>query len=809
MIYQFSKSAKNALESADKLARTLGKSYIGTEHLLYGLSSEENSLACKVLKKQNINKELILNKIYNISGKNNGSINKIQGFTQKTKRIIEDAYIQSEKVYLKSIGTEQLLLALLNEKENMAINILLDLKLDIKVAYHDIDKILEQEAYLNKMKKNENSNKNNSNSNSALYQYSTDLTKLAMEEKIDSVIGRNKEIERVIQILSRRTKNNPCLIGEPGVGKTAIAQGLAKKIIEKDVPENLQGKRIFSLDLASVVAGAKYRGDFEDRIKKCLAEIKKSKDIILFIDEIHNIVGAGAAEGAIDAANILKPILARGEIQLIGATTIEEYRKYIEKDAALERRFSPITVEEPDTKQTIEILNGLKNKYEEHHHVLINEEVTEECVHLSKRYITDRCMPDKAIDLLDEAASKVKLKMYTLPENIKELEEKLNKTIKEKDKAIFVQDFEKAAELRDEEVEAKNRLEEEKEKWRNKNLENKVILSVDDIREVVVNLTGIPLTKITQTENSKLNNLEDELKREIIGQENAIKSISSAIKRGRIGINDPNKPICSFLFLGSTGVGKTKLSKVLAKSLFGNESDIIKLDMSEYMEAHSVSKIIGSPPGYIGYDEGGQLTKQIRQKPYSIILIDEIEKAHPDVINILLQILDEGNLTDSSGRKVNFKNTIIIMTSNIGSELITENKKIGFASQNLQEENKNKDILNVLKRQFRPEFLNRIDEIIIFNKLSIADIIKIISIEISKLEKRLEKKNIKIEIDENVKENIARNHIDLNFGAREIRRKIQQLIENVIAEKIVNEELKENQLIKFKLEENKICTIIQ
>ena len=809
MIYKFSDSAKRALEDADSLAKKLGKNYVGTEHLLYGLSSEESGIAHKILKNQKIDKNKILEKIYEMSEKNRNNINKVQGFTPKTKRVIEEAYTQSEKIYLKNIGTEQLLLGILNEKENMATSILLDLDLDIKLAYKDIYKVLEQEEYLNKTRRNDNVNRGNSQTNNALKQYATDLTNLAYEGKVDSVIGRNEQIDRVIQILSRRNKNNPCLIGEPGVGKTAIVEGLAKKIIEKNVPENMQEKRIYSLDLASLVAGAKYRGDFEDRIKKCITEIKKSKDIILFIDEIHNIVGAGSAEGAIDAANILKPILARGEIQLIGATTIEEYRKYIEKDAALERRFSPIMIEEPNMKQTVEILKGLKEKYEKHHNIIISNKAIEECVNLSQRFITDRFMPDKAIDLLDEASSRAKMRTYTLPKSIKKTEEKVNEIEKEKNDAIALQDFERAAQLRDNEITQRNKLEKEKENWRQEKINDNVVLNANDIREVVSNLTKIPLTKITQTENSKLNDLQNDLKKKIIGQDYAIESVTNAIKRGRIGINDPNKPICSFLFLGSTGVGKTELSRVLAKSLFGSENSIIRLDMSEYMEAHSVSKIIGSPPGYVGYEEGGQLTKKVRNNPYSIILIDEIEKAHHEVINVLLQILDEGILTDASGRKVNFRNTIIIMTSNVGSEFITENKKIGFTSKNLEMLDKNKDIYNALKKEFRPEFLNRIDEVIIFNKLNKENLIKIISIEIQNLQKRLSKRKIKINVEDKVKEYICENEIDSNYGAREVKRKLQRLIENVIAEKIVNEELKNNQEINFKFINNKICTQIQ
>ena len=561
----------------------------------------------------------------------------------------------------------------------------------------------------------------------------------------------------------------------------------------------LKNKRIFTLDLTSIIAGAKYRGDFEERLKKCLNEVKKSEDIILFIDEIHTIVGAGSAEGAIDAANILKPILARGEIQLIGATTIDEYRKYIEKDAALERRFSPIIVEEPNKNETKEVLLGLREKYEEHHNVKIDDDVIDEIVNLSSRYINDRYMPDKAIDLLDE--------VFTVPEELKEKEKLIQEITKEKNEAINYQEFEKAARLRDKEIEAKNNLMMQQEQWRNNNIKEKIRLTIDDVREVISNLTQIPLTKITQSENEKLINLESDLRKKIVGQEEAIKSISQAIKRSRVGINDPNKPLCSFLFLGPTGVGKTEISKALAYNLFGDENTIIKLDMSEYMEAHSVSKIIGSPPGYVGFEEEGMLTKKVRKKPYSIILLDEIEKAHPDVMNILLQILDEGILTDSTGRKINFKNTIIIMTSNIGAHLITENRTLGFGEHNSNEDNR-KVVMSELKKEFKPEFINRIDEIIVFNKLKEEDIIKIIDIMILELQERLKEKNIEIEITDEFKNYISKKEIDLNYGARQLKRKLQDIVENKIAEEIIEGKLQKGRKIIFGIKNDEIFTKI-
>ena len=800
MIYKFSESAKNVIESAEKIAITLGHNFVGSEHLLFGMADNDSGIAYNILKKQNITSQDILLKIKEIFGNENGVVTRTNGFTPKTKILIEDAYEETEKLYLKNIGTEQILLAILKNKENMAYKILLELKFNVSKAYDEIIKILMTEEDLSKEKKS--SSKKSSNIN-ILNQYATDLNKLALEGKIDSVIGRNKEIDRLIQILSRRNKNNPCLIGEPGVGKTAIVEGLAKKIIEQDVPEMLNNKKVFTLDLTSIIAGAKYRGDFEDRLKKCLKEVQKSDNIILFIDEIHTIVGAGAAEGAIDAANILKPILARGEIQLIGATTLDEYRKYIEKDAALERRFSPIMVEEPSKEETKKIILGIRDKYEKHHNVQIEDDVIDEIVELSARYINDRFMPDKAIDLLDEASSKVRMKTFTIPENLKLKERQIQEIVNKKNDAINSQEFEIAAKYRDEEIKARNEYALEEENWRNKHIKEKIKLEKEDVRGVISNLTKIPVTKITEDENNKLINLEESLRKRVIGQNEAIESISKAIKRSRVGINDPNKPLCSFLFLGPTGVGKTEISKALAYNLFGSENSIIRLDMSEYMEAHSVSKIIGSPPGYVGFEDEGMLTKKVRSNPYSIILLDEIEKAHQDVMNILLQILDEGVLTDSTGRNINFKNTIIIMTSNIGANKIIENRSLGFGNNSSNENNK-KTVMNELKKEFKPEFINRIDEIIVFNRLSKDDIIKIIDIMIEDLQERLIGKNIKIELTEEFKKYIVENEIDINYGARELKRKLQEIVENEIAEKIINNELKKENKIIFDIVENKV-----
>lgn len=620
-------------------------------------------------------------------------------------------------------------------------------------------------------------------------QFSNDLTKEAREGNLDPVIGRIQETERVIEILSRRTKNNPCLIGEPGVGKTAVIEGLAQKIVSGNIPEILKNKRVVSLDITSMVAGAKYRGDFEERIKKALNEVKKAGDIILFIDEIHTIVGAGAAEGAIDAANILKPLLARGEIQVVGTTTIKEYRKYIEKDSALERRFQPVDISEPTLEETRKILDGLRDKYEAHHNVKITDEAIGAAIELSNRYITDRFLPDKAIDLIDEASSKARLKSLLEPEHLKNLAKQVEKLEIEKESAINLQDFEKAASLRDETIRLKNNLENEKIKWRNETNQNIITICLEEIAEVVSRWTGIPVTKINQDENVKLKNLEQILHKRVVGQEEAIEAVSKAIRRSRVGLKDPNRPIGSFLFLGPTGVGKTELTKALAEVLFENENAMIRLDMSEYMESHSVSKLIGSPPGYVGYDEAGYLTEKVRKNPYSVVLFDEVEKAHPDIMNLLLQILEDGRLTDNQGRMVNFKNTVIIMTSNVGARLITEKKSIGF--ENKQEEGERdyqlvkNEVLGETRKVFKPEFLNRIDELIVFHKLTDENLREITDILLEKVIERIKKQGIEVKITENAKKIIIENGSDYKYGARPLRRTIQNLVEDKVAEKIL------------------------
>ena len=812
MMYKFTNSAEKALELSGELAADFGHNYIGTEHILYGLVKEGSGVASQVLNLQEVTPENIEEEIEALVGKGTPIQNRQEiGFTPRSKRVIENAFLEARKFGSEFIGTEHLLIGIMREGDSIAVRIMLDLGVNPQKLYNEIIKVINEDENANINEKQSNGKGRGSyNQTPTLNQYGTDLTKKAAEGKLDPVIGRKTEIQRVIQILSRRTKNNPCLIGEPGVGKTAVAEGLAEKIISEDVPEMLKNKRVVSLDIASMVAGAKYRGDFEERIKKCLEEVKKSGDVILFIDEVHTIVGAGSAEGAVDAANILKPLLARGEVQVIGATTLNEYRKYIEKDSALERRFSPVTVGEPTKAETEEILKGIRDKYEAHHNVKITDEAIKSAVELSTRYINDRFLPDKAVDLIDEAASRVKMKTYTQPESLKKLEDEIVTLDKEKEDTIRVQDFEKAAILRDKIKEEKEKLQKEKEKWQNKNTKNVTALNEEDIAEVVASWTGVPVKKLTQSENEKLKNLEKTLHQRVIGQNEAVEAVAKAIRRGRVGLKDPNRPIGSFLFLGPTGVGKTELSKALAESLFGNEDAMIRIDMSEYMEGHSVSKLIGSPPGYVGFDDGGQLTEKIRRKPYSVILFDEIEKAHPDVMNMLLQILDDGRLTDAQGRTVNFKNTVIIMTSNIGARLITDKTTLGFSAVDKKDETQKeyesikKDVMGELKKQFRPEFINRIDEIIVFHKLNNEDIKQIIDIMINQVTKRMQEKGYNLEIEDSVKELIAKKGIDTNYGARPLKRAIQNILEDRVAEEILDGNIKQNKKAIIKAEDDKI-----
>ena len=813
MMYKFTARTEKAIEIANDIAMELGHKYIGTEHILYGLCKEGTGIASKVLENQNITDEDILQEIEMLIGTGEAIDDReALGFTPRSKRVIENAFIEARKLGSEYIGTEHLLIGIMREGDSVAVRIMMDLGIDPRKLYNEIVKVINEDESDANSNRATDKNSGSFNSTPTLNQFGSDLTKQAREGKLDPVIGRKTEIDRVIQILSRRTKNNPCLIGEPGVGKTAVVEGLAEKIVADDVPEMLKNKRVVTLDISGMVAGAKYRGDFEERIKKCLAEVKKAGDVILFIDEIHTIVGAGSAEGAVDAANILKPLLARGEVQVIGATTLNEYRKYIEKDSALERRFSPVQVGEPTNEETIKILEGLRDKYEAHHNVKITEEAIKAAVELSVRYINDRFLPDKAIDLIDEAASRVKMKTYTMPDSIKELEEKIESINREKEEAIRVQDFEKAATLRDKVNAEKEKLEKEKKKWQSKNSKNVMSLTEEDIAEVIASWTGIPVNKITQDENEKLKHLEETLHKRVIGQNEAVEAVSKAIRRGRVGLKDPNRPIGSFLFLGPTGVGKTELSKALAEALFGNESAMIRVDMSEYMEPHSVAKLIGSPPGYVGYDEGGQLTEKIRRKPYSVILFDEIEKAHPDVMNMLLQILDDGRLTDAQGRTVNFKNTVIIMTSNVGARAITDKNVLGFSNsskdkneeQEKEYENIKKDVMAELKKQFRPEFINRIDDIIVFHKLTDDDIGKIIEIMLKQVKERLSEQEYDVEIDKSVKDLVAKKGIDANYGARPLKRAIQSNVEDKIAEAILDGKIIPHKKAKIYAENDEI-----
>ena len=795
MMYKFTNRAEKAIEIANDIALELGHTYIGTEHILYGLAKEGTGVASKVLQNQNVTDEEILQEIEMLIGTGEPlSEDESLGFTPRSKRVIENAFMEARKLGSEFIGTEHMLIGIMQEGDSVAVRIMMDLNIDPRKLYNEIVKVINEDGMDSNTTRQADKNSGSFNSTPTLNQFGSDLTKQAREGKLDPVIGRKNEIDRVTQILSRRTKNNPCLIGEPGVGKTAVVEGLAEKIVADDVPEMLKNKRVVALDISGMVAGAKYRGDFEERIKKCLSEVRKAGDVILFIDEIHTIVGAGSAEGAVDAANILKPLLARGEVQVVGATTLNEYRKYIEKDSALERRFSPVTVGEPTEEETIKILEGLRDKYEAHHNVKITEGAIKAAVDLSIRYINDRFLPDKAIDLMDEAASRVKMRTYTMPDSIKEIEEKIATLDRDKEEAIRVQDFEKAATLRDKENEQKDKLEKEKKKWQSKNSKNVLNLTEEDIAEVIASWTGIPVQKITQDENEKLKHLEETLHKRVIGQNEAVEAVSKAIRRGRVGLKDPNRPIGSFLFLGPTGVGKTELSKALAEALFGNEDAMIRVDMSEYMEPHSVAKLIGSPPGYVGYDEGGQLTEKIRRKPYSVILFDEIEKAHPDVMNMLLQILDDGRLTDAQGRTVNFKNTVIIMTSNVGARMITDKNVLGFSKdagdkkegQEKEYEDIKKEVMSELKKQFRPEFINRIDDIIVFHKLTDDDIGKIIEIMLKQVQKRLKEQEYDVEIDSSVKDLVAKKGIDVNYGARPLKRAIQSNVEDKIAEAILD-----------------------
>ncbi len=787
----FTEKANKSLNAAVKAAEDLGHTYIGSEHILLGLLSDTSTVAGAVLAAHNITYADIEDELKRSIGVGVPTELQPDDFTPRSKNILETSVAFARQMGQQLVGTEHVLLAIAREGSCSATLLLSRAGVSMQDIVNDVSKAL-MGGTANAGTDNKDGGKENE---SMLSQFGRDLTKLAKDGKIDPVIGRQKEIERVIQILSRRTKNNPCLIGEPGVGKTAIAEGLALKIVSGEVPELLKDKKIYSLDLTGMVAGTKYRGDFEERIKKVIDEVKNAKDVILFIDEVHTLIGAGSAEGAADAANILKPSLARGELQIIGATTIEEYRKHIEKDAALERRFQPVMVDEPSQEEAIEILKGIKDKYEAHHKVKITDEAIESAVKLSTRYIGDRYLPDKAIDLIDEAASRVRLRSYTAPSDLKELEDKKKSVEAEKLSAVNAQEFERAATLRDEERKLDKEIKDKKENWHDMAGKSHDEVTPADIADIVSSWTGVPVTQLSTEESDRLLHMEDELHRRIVGQDEAVEAVSRAIRRGRVGLKDPKKPIGSFIFLGPTGVGKTELCKALAAAMFGDENAMIRLDMSEYMEKHTVSRLIGSPPGYVGYDEGGQLTEKVRRKPYSVVLFDEIEKAHPDVFNMLLQILDDGVLTDGQGRRVDFKNCIIIMTSNVGAKLISQKQKaFGFAAGAKELEQNEKEIkdavMGELRNTFRPEFLNRVDDIIVFQRLTKENIKEIASRLLAVLQKRVEDMGIEVTFSDEAVSKIADAGFDDVYGARPLKRAIQSRIEDALSEEMLKGNVK-------------------
>jgi ATP-dependent Clp protease ATP-binding subunit ClpC len=805
MFKRYTEKAKRAIMIAQEEAVNLNHDYIGTEHILIGLLKEEEGVASQVLKQLGVHVDKIVEEVERLVGKGEYQQVGEVTFTPRAKKILELASQEASQLKNNYIGTEHILLGLIKEGSGVAVRILTDLGISLDNVYSEIMKVLMDSG----AQGFPSAPGKRTTKTPALDEFGRDLIKLAQEDKLDPVIGRGMEIQRVIQILSRRKKNNPCIIGEAGVGKTAIVEGLAQKITNNDVPEILKEKRIICLDLALIVAGTKYRGEFEKRLKKIVKEVQESNDVILFIDEIHTLVGAGAAEGAIDASNILKPALARGELQVIGATTAEEYRKYIEKDAALERRFQPIYISEPSIEETVKILQGLRDKYEAHHKIKITDRALEAAAHLSARYVSGRFLPDKAIDLVDEAASRIKLQNTISPPDMKEVEIKLSKIRKEKESTVKLQEFEKAAQLRDKEKKLEIELQKMKEKWETGRRVNEVGVTEEDIAEIVSSWTGIPIFSLKEEEAQKLLRMEEELHKRIIGQDEAIISISKAIRRARAGMKSPKRPIGSFIFLGPTGVGKTELARTLAEFLFGDENALISLDMSEYMEKFAVSRLVGAPPGYVGYEEGGQLTEKVRRKPYSVVLLDEIEKAHPDVFNILLQIFEDGRLTDSQGRVVDFKNTVIIMTSNVGATLIKKGTTLGFRGTSEPEEISYKDIKNrvmgELNKTFRPEFLNRIDEVIVFKSLTKEEIKKIATLILNNEVKiLLEEQNIDLETTEEAKELLAKKGYDPNFGARPLRRTIERLIENPISEKLLAGELKEGDCVLIKTKDGKI-----
>ena len=800
---RWTEKAQNALRLSYEAASALGHNYVGSEHILLGLLGEKRGVASKILLSYGVTGDALTAAIVQAIGKGTPGVQPM-GMTPHAKEIMELAAAEAAGQGAGYIGTEHMLMAILREKDSSAMGLLRSLGTDARAIYRTLEEGGREESPL--ASPGEGRKSGEKNTLKALGQFGIDLTARAREGKLDPVIGREQEIQRVMQILSRRQKNNPCLMGEPGVGKTAIAEGLAQKIVQGDVPETLSGKRLITLDLSAMVAGAKYRGEFEERLKNALQEVKRAGNIILFIDELHMIVGAGAAEGAVDAANILKPALSRGELQVIGATTTQEYRKHIEKDAALERRFQPVTVEEPSQEDAQKILLGLRDKYEAHHKIKITDEAIRGAVEISARYIPDRYLPDKALDLLDEAASRARLKNMTPPPSLKALEDTISQTEKEKEEAVRTQDFERAAALRDEEKQQKAQLEEQKKQWALSRGRISGAIGLEDIAQVAALLTGIPVAQMTEDEAVRLAHLEEELHRRVVGQEEAVRAVAKAIRRGRVGLKDPNRPVGSFLFLGPTGVGKTELAKALAQGVFGEEKSLIRLDMSEYMERHSVSKLVGSPPGYVGYEEAGQLTEKVRRRPYCVLLFDEIEKAHPDVFNLLLQVLDDGILTDSQGRRVDFKNTIIIMTSNVGASQLQNKRPLGFGGAQGEEEDRQmkKELLAQLKKAFRPEFLNRIDDTIVFTRLQKDEIRQIAARLMDQVVERLRPAGLEASYDDALLDHLAESGFDPDYGARPLRRAIQSQIEDLAAMELLEGHVKKGEHVLFTLRDGEV-----
>ena len=795
MMERYTPQAKEALTLAVNAAEALNHGYVGTEHLLIGLLKEGEGVAAKVLEENGVEVNRVIDLVSQLIAPNPTiQTTSRTAYTPRARRVIENSYREAVRFKANQIGTEHILIAILRESDSVAGRLLNTIGINIQKLYLDLLSAMGEDAPAVREDLQSGRGLKNTNATPTLDEYSRNLTQMAREGKLDPVIGREKEIRRLIQILSRRTKNNPCLIGEPGVGKTAVVEGLAQMIASGEAPETIADKRVMTLDLSGMVAGSKYRGEFEERIKRVIAEVVESGDVLLFIDEIHTIIGAGGAEGALDASNILKPSLARGELQLIGATTVNEYRKYIEKDAALERRFQPVMVDEPTEEESVAILKGLRSRYEEHHRVEITDEALEAAVKLSSRYINDRFLPDKAIDLIDEASSRVRLLNYTKPEKIRELEGKISQLEEEKEQAIKTESYERAGEIKKKQQKMRDRIAQIENKWQEERLSKKLVVGENEIAQVVSGWTKIPVQKLEEGESERLRNLEGILHQRVIGQEEAVTAVSKAIRRGRVGLKDPRRPIGSFLFLGPTGVGKTELSKALAEAMFGTEASLIRVDMSEYMEKHSVSKMIGSPPGYVGYEEGGQLSEKVRRNPYSVILFDEIEKAHPDVFNILLQVLDDGHITDAQGRKIDFKNTVIIMTSNAGAENIISPKRLGFgtASDAKADYNFMKDrVMEEVRRLFKPEFLNRIDEIIVFHQLNKEDMKGIVEIMLSSIEKRTrEQLNLHLSVSEEAKALLIEKGYDEKYGARPLRRTIQTMLEDQLAQELLDGRIK-------------------